>query len=416
MKSILKEKKAKSNLGVHFESAAQSSSLGAVRWTLPEEDVTQHSSAPTKSSFTARPKDLKDLRRLQDCVRFLSQWKEQVEKVCKSGQHSRQGASKMADQREQSLEQCQKLILQWAKELKTVDIDTTAWQQKREEPQDQETQREHQEDSRDTEMRIMEWAKELQSVTERCGLMKDEVAQMLRQVELKKKKVGRLLPFLEFITWSLLKDDAGTVAQLWLATKQRTWKTETPKYIPNSVWEWICSASVDITLDPQTSHPWLLLSDDRKKVQESLSPAEVSFGPQRFDIWPCVLGWEGLSSGRHYWEVDLANNGYWRLGLTTASAKRLGRFPMDPAEGYWALWRSTRQFYACSKPETVLPLTLVPRKVGVYLDYDEGQVSFYNVENRVHIYTFKDNFKEKLYPLFAPLDGRTLMTICSSIH
>ena len=35
-----------------------------------------------------------------------------------------QGASKMANQREQSLEQCQKLILQWAKELKTVDIDT----------------------------------------------------------------------------------------------------------------------------------------------------------------------------------------------------------------------------------------------------------------------------------------------------
>ncbi|XP_046876182.1 E3 ubiquitin-protein ligase TRIM39-like [Hypomesus transpacificus] len=403
MKSILKDKKAKSKLGVHFESAAQSSSLGAVRWTLPEEDVTQHSSAPTKSSFTSRPKDLNDLRRLQDCVRFLSQWREQVEQVCK-------GASKMANQREQSLEQCQKLILQWAKELKTVDIDTTDWQQKREEPQDQE-------DSEEAEMRIMEWAKELQSVTERCGLMRDEVAQMLRQVELKKKKVGRLLPFLEFITWSLLKADAGTVAQLWLATKQRTWKTETPhKYIPNSVWEWICSASVDITLDPQTSHPWLLLSDDHKKVQESLTPAEVSFSPQRFDIWPCVLGWEGLSSGRHYWEVDLANNGYWRLGLTTASAKRLGRFQMVPAEGYWALWRSTRQFYACSKPETALPLSLVPRKMGVYLDYDEGQVSFYNVENRAHIYTFKDNFKEKLYPLFAPLDGRTLISICSSTH
>ena len=143
---------------------------------------------------------------------------------------------------------------------------------------------------------------------------------------------------------------------------------------------------------------------------------QVSFSPQRFDIWPCVLGWEGLSSGRHYWEVDLANNGYWRLGLTTASAKRLGRFQMVPAEGYWALWRSTRQFYACSKPETALPLSLVPRKMGVHLDYDEGQVSFYNVENRAHIYTFKDNFKEKLYPLFAPLDGRTLISICSSTH
>ena len=53
-----------SKLGVHFESAAQSSSLGAVRWTLPEEDVTQHSSAPTKSSFTSSPKVLQDTHHL----------------------------------------------------------------------------------------------------------------------------------------------------------------------------------------------------------------------------------------------------------------------------------------------------------------------------------------------------------------
>lgn len=167
----------------------------------------------------------------------------------------------------------------------------------------------------------------------------------------------------------------------------------------------------DIALDPMTNHPWLQLSDDRKKVQEALNETEVSLSTQRFDSWPCVLGWEGFSSGRHYWEVDIANNGYWRIGVTTASSKRHGRFSMNPSEGYWTIWRSTRQFFACTKPETQLPLTLVPRKLGVYLDFEEGQVSFYNVETQSHIFTFTASFTETMYPLFSPLDGRTLITL-----
>lgn len=165
-----------------------------------------------------------------------------------------------------------------------------------------------------------------------------------------------------------------------------------------------------------TNHPWLLVSDDQRKVQESLSPADLPYSPERFDSWPCVLGWEGYSSGRHYWEVDIANNGYWRIGLTTANSQRHGRFPMTPKHGYWALWRSTHHFYACSKPEVELLVGLVPRRMGIYLDYEEGQISFYNAETKSHIYTFTGTFRGKLYPLFAPLDGRTLMTIISPEH
>uniref|UniRef100_A0A8C2PU70 Si:ch211-114c12.5 n=1 Tax=Cyprinus carpio TaxID=7962 RepID=A0A8C2PU70_CYPCA len=160
---------------------------------------------------------------------------------------------------------------------------------------------------------------------------------------------------------------------------------------------YLCNCLVDITLDLMTNHPWLQLSDDKRKVQEALNETEVSFSTQRFDSWPCVLGWEGLTSGRYYWEIYTANNGYWRIGVTNASSKRHGRCPMNPSEGFWTIWRSTRQFYACTKPEIELPLSLVPKKLGVYLDYEEGQVSFY-----------------KLYPLFAPLDGRTLITLLIS--
>lgn len=160
-----------------------------------------------------------------------------------------------------------------------------------------------------------------------------------------------------------------------------------------------------------TNYPWLLLSEDQRMVQEGLSEADLPYSSQRFDSRPCVLGWEGYSSGRHYWEVDIANNGYWRVGLTTADSKRHGRFPITPKQGYWTLWRSTHHFYACTTPETVLPVDLVPQRVGVYLDYEEGQISFYNTETKSHIYTFTGTFRGKLYPLFAPLDGRTLMRI-----
>ncbi|KAJ8416665.1 hypothetical protein AAFF_G00325430 [Aldrovandia affinis] len=431
MKGILKER----TLKLHFsklqsESATQSNSIGAVHWPPPKKNLQANSSAPSnpfKSPTSSirpqhvRQQGLQDLRSLQECVRFINHWKEEVVLVCKSGTDLGEGTSKgettlapNADRRtERSLEESRKLILQWADELKSVDMlfKHCPW---RDEIKETESKDDSEDYNEMVQQRIIEWAKELHSVSESCGVPGEELAQMLRMLGLRKKRLVNLLPLLEFITWSLLKEDSkDVVPQLWLSAKQRTWNAGTRRYIPNKVWNWICSAAADVTLDPMTNHPWLLLSDDRKKVQEAHSEMDVAPSTQRFDVWPCVLGWEGFSSGRHYWEVDLAKDGYWRVGLTTATSKRRGRFPMTPSQGYWTLWRSTRQFYACTKPEMSLPMGLVPRKLGVYLDYEEGQISFYNVENKSHIYTFSDTFKGKLYPLFAPLDGRTLMTISS---
>ncbi|XP_036404346.1 E3 ubiquitin-protein ligase TRIM39 [Megalops cyprinoides] len=430
MKSILKEKTL-SKSPVCVIHAAQSNSIGAVRWTLPEENLQAHSSAPSNPfkspSSSSRPQQhprqqgLQDLRSLQECVKFINHWKEEVVRVCKNSNDLGEGPSKeephKADSRtERSLEESRKLILQWADELKSVDtlFKECPWRQERDEQEAPESKDDDENNNKLVQERIMEWAKELHSVSESCGVPGEELAQMLRMLGLRKKRLVSLLPLLEFITWSLLKEDSKSIVpQLWLSAKQRTWKAGTPRYIPNSVWSWITSAAADVTLDPMTNHPWLLLSDDRRKVQEAHAEMEVAYSTQRFDVWPCVLGWEGFDSGRHYWEVDMANNGYWRVGVTTATSKRRGRFAMVPSQGYWTLWRSTRQFYACTKPETPLPVGLVPRKLGVYLDYEEGQISFYNVENKSHIYTFTDSFRGKLYPLFAPLDGRTLITVSS---
>ncbi|RXM91254.1 E3 ubiquitin-protein ligase TRIM39 [Acipenser ruthenus] len=85
---------------------------------------------------------------------------------------------------------------------------------------------------------------------------------------------------------------------------------------------------------------------------------------------------------------------------------------MIPQRGYWTVWWNGYRFIALTDPWTPLPLSLEPQKLGVYLDYEEGQLSFYNVETRSHIYTFTDmefNPNEKLYPFFCTYSDTDLV-------
>lgn len=302
------------------------------------------------------------------------------------------------------------MILQWADELRHMD---SLLKESPKLCEDLEEKEKAADPKEEAQMRIMAWAKELQEATESCGVPGDEMGRVLRLLGIKKKRLGTLLPLMEFITWSLLREDSvKMIPQLWLQAKQKTWDAGVPRHIPHSVWTWICSAAADVVLDPLTHNPWLQLSDDQRTVQEGQFIADVSYNSQRYDTLPCVLAWEGYSYGRHYWEVDISSRGLWRVGLTTANSKRQGRLAMTPKESYWVLWRSANYFYACTKPETELPVSLVPRRIGIYLDYSEGQISFYNAETKSHIYSFNNgSFRGKLYPLFAPLDGNTVMRI-----
>ncbi|MGH0174273.1 UNVERIFIED_CONTAM: hypothetical protein FKN15_067731 [Acipenser sinensis] len=106
--------------------------------------------------------------------------------------------------------------------------------------------------------------------------------------------------------------------------------------------------------------------------------------------------------------MEFGGNNFWRFGVSRESARRKGEFSMTPQQGYWTVgWRSGDEdkdaFIALTAPETPIPLSLKPQKLGVYLDYEEGRLSFYNKETRSHIYTFTDmefNPNEKLYPFF----------------
>ncbi|XP_058877840.1 E3 ubiquitin-protein ligase TRIM39-like [Acipenser ruthenus] len=163
-------------------------------------------------------------------------------------------------------------------------------------------------------------------------------------------------------------------------------------------------STVDVTLDPDTAHPRLILSKDGKQVKDGNKRQPLPDNPKRFDTHICVLGREGFTSGRHYWEVEVGKKIHWGLGVTRESSQRKGGITENPQKGFWTVrWDCVgSQFYAATEPVTPLPLSLKPRKLGVYLDYEGGQLSFYNEETRSHIYTFTDTFTEKLYPLFSP--------------
>ncbi|XP_030635135.1 butyrophilin subfamily 3 member A1-like [Chanos chanos] len=161
---------------------------------------------------------------------------------------------------------------------------------------------------------------------------------------------------------------------------------------------------VDVTLDPDTAHPELILSDDGKQVTHGDTRQDLPDNPERFDHWFSVLGKEGFSSGRSYYEVQVSGKTDWTVGVAKESVKRKGDGPLNSETGIWSvsLWNGN-EYKARTDPPVPLSLRQKPQKVGVFVDYEKGLVSFYNVEAGSHIYSFTGlSFTEKIYPYFNP--------------
>ncbi len=161
---------------------------------------------------------------------------------------------------------------------------------------------------------------------------------------------------------------------------------------------------MDVTLDPDTAHPGLILSDDGKQVRCGDIRQKLPDTPERFDPCPGVLGKEGFSSGRCYFEVQVKGKTEWDLGVVRESINRKGAITLRPSNGCWTVvLRNRDEYRACAGPSVSLSLTVKPQRVGMFVDYEKGLVSFYDVESSSHIYSFTaQSFTEKLYPFFNP--------------
>lgn len=174
---------------------------------------------------------------------------------------------------------------------------------------------------------------------------------------------------------------------------------------------WLCvillsspDSAEDVRLDPDSANPDLLISADEKRMRCGLERHDAPRCRQRFDGWWCVMSREGYTSGRHYWEVEVGVRD-WRLGVAKASATRQGFHSLNTDTGYLTM-RLERgsDLKALTVPPTLLSQNLMPKKVGVYLDYEQGQLSFYDVEKRSHLYTFNEKFTEELIPVFGTVE------------
>ncbi|XP_033982032.1 E3 ubiquitin-protein ligase TRIM21-like [Trematomus bernacchii] len=161
---------------------------------------------------------------------------------------------------------------------------------------------------------------------------------------------------------------------------------------------------VEVTLDPDTALPRLILSDDGKKVKHGDVKKNLAKNPERFDSCACVLAKQSFSSGRFYYEVQVKGKTEWDLGVARESINRKGSITASPQKGNWMIWlRNENEYKACADPRVRLSLKSQPEKVGVFVDYEEGLVSFYDVDAAALIYSFTGCcFKEKLYPFFSP--------------
>ncbi|XP_060706774.1 zinc-binding protein A33-like [Hemiscyllium ocellatum] len=175
--------------------------------------------------------------------------------------------------------------------------------------------------------------------------------------------------------------------------------------LPFPVWNEMLETikPVSVTLDVETASPQLVVSEDLKSLRLIRNRRSLPDNEKRFSNPNslCALGSEGFTSGRHYWEVEVGGNQGWSLGVASESVERKRWVSLIPKNGFWTMGRDEDQFYTNTSPPLPLCVGQIPRKVGVYLSYEYGTVSFYNADTKSHLHTFTGNkFTGKLYPFF----------------
>uniref|UniRef100_A0A8B9C475 B30.2/SPRY domain-containing protein n=1 Tax=Anser brachyrhynchus TaxID=132585 RepID=A0A8B9C475_9AVES len=160
---------------------------------------------------------------------------------------------------------------------------------------------------------------------------------------------------------------------------------------------------LQMTLDSKSAHPSLLLSEDGQSVSHGGARQELPDYPERFDPYVFVLGSLRITAGRCYWEVEVGDQTEWDIGVCREAVKRKGKGPLSPQAGFWRMWlRNGDQYKVLLSHPITLSVKQKPKRVGIYLDYKGGEVSFYNVTHQTHLYTYSGAFRDALRPFFSP--------------
>ncbi len=187
-----------------------------------------------------------------------------------------------------------------------------------------------------------------------------------------------------------------------------------PYYCFQLCFKWslfLCSDACDLTLDANTVNTHLILSEKNKRVTYMEEKQTYPDHPERFDGFEQVLCRESLT-GRCYWEVK------WRSWVDVAvTYKGINRNSGSNCWfGYndksWTLYCINDRYTVChNNKSTDISSPSSSNRVGVYLDWPAGTVSFYSVTDThtfTHLHTFDTTFTEPLYAGFGVYNGSSV--------
>ncbi|XP_027976393.1 LOW QUALITY PROTEIN: butyrophilin subfamily 1 member A1-like [Eumetopias jubatus] len=168
--------------------------------------------------------------------------------------------------------------------------------------------------------------------------------------------------------------------------------------------------ALPVTLNPESAHPDLAVSEEKTSVTWK----ETSDGTGD----TCsILGHDGITSGCCYWEVEIKNGdrSEWALGVCRRGVQRRGWYQESPQKGFWTVGKNDDNLWAfTTKPHKFFGK--IPHRVGVFLDLKGGDVSFYNMTDGSHIFSFPlASSPETLFPYFRLSTGNVSLTVCSVV-
>ncbi|XP_073403390.1 E3 ubiquitin/ISG15 ligase TRIM25-like [Dendrobates tinctorius] len=167
----------------------------------------------------------------------------------------------------------------------------------------------------------------------------------------------------------------------------------------------------DILLDVDTAYECVKVSEDLKTATISEEKQEMPESPERFVDYPQVLSRCGLSSGRHYWEVEWDQIGDCAIGLSYPSIEKDGdksaigyndkSWSLDMYNGGYKVWHNSNELTLSVKPTCPT--------LGIFLDYEAGRLSFYELCDPIrHLHTFTASFTEPLHVIIYVSDGASV--------
>ncbi|XP_043939440.1 butyrophilin-like protein 9 isoform X2 [Protopterus annectens] len=187
-------------------------------------------------------------------------------------------------------------------------------------------------------------------------------------------------------------------------------------HITSEGWNNITKDRAHLELDQFTAYPFLKLTDKYTINGRCSIPRTET--DEMFDTRHSVLTTEGFNSGIHYWEVEVGESVNWAVGVVRKSVKRKGPNETKiPQNGFWIFgqWKSS-YFLTEGHSDTVnckIFLSHKPRKIGLCLNYEKGQLDFYDACTRSHICSIIDTFSEKMFPFIDSWDPGSVITLIS---